>query len=131
MALHAGGVGARQSDRRPPVGDDRARLQLSLFLDGAAIHEVGHCYRRLNGQYTSRKPLPIVAWIAPVRAWFTRRVLVEEVFADMTEVGLAGALPPATLRRHAGRNPEGPHRLPRTEARHLALAGNCPCGRSA
>jgi hypothetical protein len=57
-----------------------------LFLDGAAIHEVGHCYRRLNGQYTSRKPLPIVAWIAPVRAWFTRRVLAEEVFADMTEV---------------------------------------------
>jgi hypothetical protein len=59
---------------------------LQLFLDGAAIHEVGHCYRRLNGQYTSRKPLPIVAWIAPVRAWFTRRVLAEEVFADMTEV---------------------------------------------
>ncbi len=56
-----------------------------LFLDGAAIHEVAHCYRRLNGQYTSRKPLPIVAWIAPVRAWFTRRILAEEVFADMAE----------------------------------------------
>ena len=57
-----------------------------LFIEGAAIHEVGHCYRRLNGQYTSRKALPIVAWIAPVQAWFTRRVLAEEVFADMTEV---------------------------------------------
>ena len=66
-----------------------------LFLDGAAIHEVGHCYRRLNGQYTSRKPLPIVAWIAPVRAWFTRRVLAEEVFADMTEIAWLARYHPA------------------------------------
>jgi hypothetical protein len=59
---------------------------LELFLAGAAIHEVGHCYRRLNGMYTSRKPHALIAWMAPVRAWFTRRILTEEVFADMTEV---------------------------------------------
>jgi hypothetical protein len=57
-----------------------------LFLAGAAIHEVGHCYRRLNGHFANRKPHPLVAWIAPVRAWFTQRILVEEAFADMTEV---------------------------------------------
>jgi hypothetical protein len=56
-----------------------------LFLKGAAIHEVGHCYRRLNG-YPHKKLLPAVAWIAPLRSWFTGRIRTEEVFADMTEV---------------------------------------------
>lgn len=59
---------------------------LELFLKGAAIHEVGHCYRRLNGYPHNEKLLPVVAWIGPVRSWFTRRIRTEEVFADMTEI---------------------------------------------
>jgi hypothetical protein len=59
---------------------------LDLFLQGAAMHEVGHCYRRLNGYPHNEKLLPVVAWIAPVRQWFTRRIRTEEVFADMTAV---------------------------------------------
>ncbi|HEY0488140.1 MAG TPA: hypothetical protein VGD30_01375 [Telluria sp.] len=59
---------------------------LALFLQGAAMHEVGHCYRRLNGYPHNEKLLPAVAWIAPLRHWFTRRIRTEEVFADMTEV---------------------------------------------
>jgi hypothetical protein len=59
---------------------------LDIFLEGAAIHEVGHCYRRLHGYPANEKPLPIVAWIAPVRAWFVQRIRTEEVFADLTEV---------------------------------------------
>jgi hypothetical protein len=58
---------------------------LDLFLAGAAMHEVGHCYRRLNGYPHNEKLLPAVAWIAPVKAWFTRRVRTEEAYADMTE----------------------------------------------
>ncbi|MES2321120.1 MAG: hypothetical protein V4633_02535 [Pseudomonadota bacterium] len=59
---------------------------LELFLAGAAIHEVGHCHRRLNGYPHNERLLPVVAWIRPVQRWFTRRILTEEVFADMTEV---------------------------------------------
>lgn len=59
---------------------------LDLFLKGAAMHEVGHCYRRLNGHPHNEKLLPAVAWIAPVRNWFARRIRTEEVFADMTEI---------------------------------------------
>ncbi len=59
---------------------------VGLFLAGAAIHELGHCYRRLHGYPHNERLLPVVAWIAPVRQWFTRRILTEEVFADMTEV---------------------------------------------
>jgi hypothetical protein len=59
---------------------------LGLFLQGAAMHEVGHCYRRLNGHPHNEKLLPAVAWIAPLRHWFTRRIRTEEVFADMTAV---------------------------------------------
>lgn len=56
-----------------------------LFLDGAAMHEVGHCHRRLQGYPHNERLLPIVAWIAPVRDWFTRRVRTEEAYADMLE----------------------------------------------
>lgn len=59
---------------------------LDLFLKGAAMHEVGHCYRRLNGYPHNEKLLPVVAWIGPVRSWFSRRIRTEEVFADMTEI---------------------------------------------
>lgn len=59
---------------------------LELFLAGAAIHEVGHCHRRLNGYPHNERLLPVVACIRPVQRWFTRRILTEEVFADMTEV---------------------------------------------
>jgi hypothetical protein len=58
---------------------------LDLFLEGAAIHEVGHCHRRLNGYPHNEKLLPVVAWIGPVKSWFTRRILTEEAYADMTE----------------------------------------------
>lgn len=57
---------------------------LELFLAGAAMHEVGHCHRRLNGYPHNEKLLPIVAWIAPLRAWFARRIRTEEAYADMT-----------------------------------------------
>ena len=40
---------------------------LELFLAGAAMHELGHCYRRLNGYPHNEKLLPIVAWIASRR----------------------------------------------------------------
>ncbi len=59
---------------------------LELFLAGAAMHELGHCHRRLQGYPHNEKLLPIVAWMAPVKAWFNRRVLTEEAYADMTEV---------------------------------------------
>ena len=58
---------------------------LDLFLAGAAMHEVGHCYRRLAGYPHNEKLLPVVAWIGPVKAWFARRVRTEEAYADMTE----------------------------------------------
>lgn len=57
---------------------------LELFLAGAAMHELGHCYRRLNGYPHNEKLLPIVAWIAPVKAWFANRIRTEEAYADMT-----------------------------------------------
>ncbi len=59
---------------------------VDLFLAGAAMHELGHCYRRLAGFPHNEKLLPIVSWLAPVRHWFERRVRTEEAFADMTEV---------------------------------------------
>ena len=60
--------------------------QLDLFLAGAAMHEVGHCHRRLLGYPHNEKLLPIVAWITPLRSWFTQRTQTEEVYADMFEV---------------------------------------------
>ncbi|NML61306.1 hypothetical protein HHL21_09495 [Massilia sp. RP-1-19] len=59
---------------------------LELFLQGAAMHEVGHCYRRLNGYPHNEKLLPVVGWFGPVRNWFARRIRTEEAFADMTEI---------------------------------------------
>lgn len=59
---------------------------LDTFLAGAAMHEVGHCHRRLNGFPHNEKLLPVVAWIAPLRDWFARRVRTEEAYADMTAV---------------------------------------------
>jgi hypothetical protein len=59
---------------------------VDLFLTGAAIHEVGHCYRRLNGYPHNEKLLPIVANIGPVRDWFNRRIRTEEAYADMYEI---------------------------------------------
>ncbi|NHZ43088.1 hypothetical protein [Massilia aquatica] len=59
---------------------------LDTFLAGAAMHEVGHCHRRLNGFPHNEKLLPVVAWIGPVRDWFARRVRTEEAYADMTAV---------------------------------------------
>jgi hypothetical protein len=59
---------------------------LDLFLAGAAMHEVGHCHRRLRGFPHNEKLLPVVAWIKPLQRWMTRRVLTEEAYADMTEV---------------------------------------------
>jgi hypothetical protein len=56
-----------------------------LFLTGAAMHEVGHCFRRLQGYPHNEKLLPIVAWIRPLSDWFARRVRTEEAYADMTE----------------------------------------------
>lgn len=57
-----------------------------LFIDGAAIHEVGHCHWRLHGHGAHWKPLPLLAALAPIRRWYERRLRTEEAFADMTEV---------------------------------------------
>lgn len=59
---------------------------LDVFLESAAIHEVGHCHRRLRGYPHNEQLLPAVAWIGPVRSWFTRRILTEEAYADMASV---------------------------------------------
>ncbi|PWF49411.1 hypothetical protein [Massilia glaciei] len=59
---------------------------LELFLEGAAVHELGHCHRRLNGYPANEKLLPIAKSIGFIRDWFNRRVRTEEAFADMTEV---------------------------------------------
>ncbi len=72
---------------------------LDLFLTGAAIHEVGHCHRRLRGYPHNEKLLPVVAWIGPIKQWFTRRILTEEAYADMTEVAWLARFHPA--RYHA------------------------------
>lgn len=58
---------------------------VDLFLAGAAMHEVGHCYRRLQGYPHNEKLLPFAEKIGFVRDWFNRRVRTEEAFADMTE----------------------------------------------
>lgn len=79
-------VSARDNPTAQRLSEMIAPELLDLFLQGAAIHEVGHCYRRLNGYPHNEKLLPIVAWMKPVRDWFTRRILTEEAFADMTEI---------------------------------------------
>lgn len=67
---------------------------VDLFLEGAAIHEVGHCYRRLHG-YPHDEHLPaLLGWIGPVRAWFNRRVRTEEAFADLTTLAWAARYHP-------------------------------------
>lgn len=79
-------VSARDNPTARKLTDMIEPELLELFLHGAAMHEVGHCYRRLNGHPHNEKLLPVVAWIAPVRSWFARRIRTEEVFADMTEI---------------------------------------------
>ncbi|HEY0062514.1 MAG TPA: hypothetical protein VGC21_10355 [Telluria sp.] len=79
-------VSARENPTADRVSSMVDPSVLDLFLTGAAIHEVGHCHRRLQGYPHNEKLLPIVAWITPVKQWFTRRILTEEAYADMTEV---------------------------------------------
>ena len=78
------------SARANPTADKLAEMiapeLLDLFLDSVAMHELGHCYRRLHGYPHNERLLPIVAWIKPVRDWFDRRVRLEEAYADMTQV---------------------------------------------
>ena len=78
------------SARNNPTADKVSAMidpaLLDLFLAGAAIHELGHCHRRLQGYPHNEKLLPAVSWIAPVRDWFNRRVRTEEAYADMTTV---------------------------------------------
>ncbi len=79
-------VSARDNPTADKLSSMIAPELVDLFLTGAAIHEVGHCHRRLNGYPHSERLLPVVAWITPVKQWFTRRILTEEAYADMTEV---------------------------------------------
>lgn len=79
-------VSARDNPTAARLADMIEPGLIDLFLHGAAMHEVGHCYRRLNGYPHNEKLSPLVAWIAPMRSWFARRIRTEEVFADMTEV---------------------------------------------
>jgi len=70
---------------------------LDLFLTGAAMHEVGHCYRRLHGYPHGERLLPVVAWIAPLQRWITRRIRTEEAYADMTEAAWLARTHPAAF----------------------------------
>lgn len=79
-------VSARNNPTADKVSSMIAPELLDLFLAGAAMHEVGHCHRRLQGYPHNEKLLPVVAWIAPVRDWFNQRVRTEEAYADMTTV---------------------------------------------
>lgn len=79
-------VSARDNPTADKLSAMIAPELLELFLTGAAIHEVGHCHRRLNGYPHNERLLPVVAWIAPVKHWFQRRIRTEEAYADMTEV---------------------------------------------
>ena len=79
-------VSARNNPTADKVSAMIAPELQDVFLTGAAIHELGHCHRRLSGYPHNEKLLPIVAWIAPVRTWFQGRVRTEEVYADMTTV---------------------------------------------
>lgn len=79
-------VSARNNPTADKVSAMIAPELQDVFLTGAAIHELGHCHRRLGGYPHNEKLLPIVSWIAPVRAWFQGRVRTEEAYADMTTV---------------------------------------------
>jgi len=78
-------VSVRDNPTAVRVSEMIAPELLPLFLAGAAMHEVGHCYRRLSGYPHNEKLLPIVAWIGPVKSWFAQRVRTEEAYADMLE----------------------------------------------
>jgi hypothetical protein len=79
-------VSARDNPTARKLSEMIAPELLELFLAGAAVHELGHCHRRLNGYPANQKLLPIAKQFAFIRNWFNRRVRTEEVFADMTEV---------------------------------------------
>lgn len=79
-------VSARGNPTADKVSSMIAPELLDVFLESAAIHEVGHCHRRLHGYPHSEELRPAVAWIGPVKSWFTRRILTEEAYADMTSV---------------------------------------------
>lgn len=79
-------VSARDNPTADRVSAMIAPDLLELFLAGAAMHEVGHCHRRLQGYPHNERLLPVVAWIGPVQRWFQRRIRTEEAYADMTEV---------------------------------------------
>jgi hypothetical protein len=79
-------ISARDNPTARRLTDQLDEDLVDLFLTGAAIHEVGHCYRRLKGYPHNEKLLPIVAGIGPVRDWFNRRIRTEEAYADMYEI---------------------------------------------
>ncbi len=79
-------VSARDNPTADKVSTMVAPELQDVFLAGAAMHEVGHCHRRLQGYPHNEKLLPLVSWITPVRDWFNRRVRTEEAYADMTTV---------------------------------------------
>ncbi|MGZ3183059.1 MAG: hypothetical protein ACXU8N_11520 [Telluria sp.] len=82
-------VSARDNPTAERVAAEIDPQLLDLFLEGAAVHEVGHCYRRLHGFPYGERLLPVVSWIGPVQTWFNRRVCTEEAFADLTTVAWA------------------------------------------
>ena len=90
-------VSARNNPTADKLSDMVDPALQDLFMQGAAMHELGHCHRRLHGYPHNEKLLPVVAWMAPVRAWFNRRVLTEEAYADMTEVAWLARFHPASF----------------------------------
>ena len=59
---------------------------LDLFLQAAAMHEVGHCHRRLAGFPHNERLVAPATWFRFARDWFVRRVRTEEAYADLTAV---------------------------------------------
>ncbi|HEU4851645.1 MAG TPA: hypothetical protein VFT37_05770 [Telluria sp.] len=91
------------SARNNPTADRLSSMidpdLLELFLQSAAIHEVGHCHRRLSGFPHNERLVAPATWFGFARSWFARRVRTEEAFADMTAVAWVARYHPQHFER--------------------------------
>lgn len=94
------------SARDNPAADRLSAMvdpaSLDLFLQAAAIHEVGHCYRRLAGFPHNERLVAPATWFAFARNWFVRRIRTEEAYADLTAVAWLARYHPAHYGRVVG-----------------------------
>lgn len=94
------------SARDNPAADRLSALVdptvLDLFLQAAAIHEVGHCHRRLAGFPHNERLVAPATWFAFARNWFVRRIRTEEAYADLTAVAWLARYHPADYAQVVG-----------------------------